>query len=757
MGYKLTKNFQQWKGVLLIASSVSLGVILGNITGVFQFLEWASYDQFFRLRPPESVEDQIVIVTVDDDDINYLKDYPINDGIMAKILSNIQSQNPRAIGVDIYRDIPVNPGHEELINIFKKEPKIFGIQLMGGNGINPPPTLADLGQVGASDIIPDADSKIRRAFILAQNAEKKTQLSLGSQLALNYLEKENISLEIIDPKKKIYKLGKAIFKPLTGKEGEYVESNTGGYQIILNYRGGINKFTTISMQDVLNNKIPPNLMNDKLVFLGGIAPSLKDSFLTPYNSNLLINEAQMPGIVIHANLASQMIRGAKEGRLMLYPLSKKYNWIWISSWSFLSCFSCWILLEKRFSKGYHLYFFKTFLIIFSAGFLIIGISYLTFTNGWILPIFSPFLASICSAILITNYHNQWYLKQVNLKLKIVNSELENSNLKLENSNQQLENANQQLENYSHTLEEKVEARTAKLKQALDELKATQSHLIQTEKMAALGQMVAGVAHEINNPTNFIYGNVNPAKDYVNDLLELISAYQEFYPDPAPEIENLREDIDLDYLKEDFFKILDSIKRGAQRIKEIVESLKIFARLDESAIKKVDIHQGIDSTLMILNNRLNSENGLNIKIIKEYGELPKIQCYAGQMNQVFMNILTNSIDAIEEKQYQLNLNNQNDQNDQKYHPNLITITTKIKNENYVLITFLDNGMGIPEIVKAKIFDPFFTTKVVGKGSGLGLSTSHSIIVDQHNGKIHCNSTPEKGTEFTIELPIDLKVK
>jgi adenylate cyclase len=739
---KIKNKFHQGKGLLLIIISVGLVIVLGNIIGIFQFLEWASYDQFFRLRPAESVENKIVIVTVDEEDINYLKDWPMKDEIMAKILRNIQAQKPRAIAIDIYRDLPVNPGHEELIQVFKQEPKIFGIQLMGGNGINPPPTLEELGQVGASDLIPDADGKIRRGFILAPNNKQQTQLGLGVQLALNYLEKEKIELDIVDADRKFYSLGKAIFKPLTGKEGDYLQSNTGGYQIIINYRGGIDNFLNISMQDVLNNNIPNNLMNDKLVFLGVIAPSLKDNFRTPYNSNLLINEPEMPGIVIHANLASQIIRGAIEGRLMLYPLGKVYNWIWIFSWALISGLSCWFLLEKRLSKRYNLFFIKTLFIIIFSSILIVSIAYITFINGWMLPIFSPFLSSMFSAILITNYHNQWHLKQINNKLKVVNKQLETTNL-------DLEKANQKLEDYSQTLEEKVEERTLKLKQALKELRATQSHLIQTEKMAALGQMVAGVAHEINNPTNFIYGNIKPAKDYINDLLTLISAYQEFYPDPLPEIEELIEDIDLDYLKDDFYKILDSIQKGAQRIKDVVESLKIFARLDESEIKKVDIHEGINSTLMILNNRLQQENDLNIKIIKDYGDIPKIQCYAGQINQVFMNILVNSIDALEEKQHQ-----ENDKN-QKYNPNLITITTKMKDENHILISILDNGIGIPESVKEKIFDPFFTTKVVGKGSGLGLSTTHTIIFEQHQGNIYCNSTLGKGTEFIIELPIQLK--
>lgn len=284
-----------------------------------------------------------------------------------------------------------------------------------------------------------------------------------------------------------------------------------------------------------------------------------------------------------------------------------------------------------------------------------------------------------------------------------------------------------------------------LEQTLRELQQAQSQLIHTEKMSSLGQLVAGVAHEINNPVSFIYSNIAPANEYIQDLLRLLQLYQQHYPNPVPEIEDQAEAIDLDFLIADLPHLLASMKVGANRIKEIVLSLRTFSRLDEADMKAVNIHEGIDSTLMILEPRLKTtSNRPAIEVSKQYGDIPLINCYAGQLNQVFLNILTNAIDAVEESFAKNDFSLT--QNKGQIH-----IHTQLTSEQQLMIRITDNGLGVPENIKQRLFDPFFTTKPIGKGTGLGLSISYQIVTEKHQGKLECISFPGKGAQFAICIP------
>lgn len=302
-------------------------------------------------------------------------------------------------------------------------------------------------------------------------------------------------------------------------------------------------------------------------------------------------------------------------------------------------------------------------------------------------------------------------------------------------------------------EAQLRQQAEELKVALRELQNTQTHLIQTEKMSSLGQLVAGVAHEINNPVNFIYGNLTPAKEYTQDLLSLLQLYQSHYPEPVLEIQDFAEQIELDFLKLDFPQIINSMKVGADRIREIVLSLRTFSRLDEAEMKAVDIHEGIDSTLMILQNRLKGNDQRPIiEIIKEYGKLPLVECYAGQLNQVFMNILSNAIDALEESFIICPILGENARRIEQRTPPRICIRTQLQQPNQVTIRIADNGLGIPEDVKKQLFDPFFTTKPIGQGTGMGLAISYQIITEKHGGSLECISQPGQGAEFVIKIPL-----
>ncbi|MBD2014712.1 PAS domain S-box protein [Microcoleus sp. FACHB-53] len=289
-----------------------------------------------------------------------------------------------------------------------------------------------------------------------------------------------------------------------------------------------------------------------------------------------------------------------------------------------------------------------------------------------------------------------------------------------------------------------------LEKTLRQLQNTQAQLIQTEKMSSLGQLVAGMAHEINNPINFIYANINHARNYITDLFNLIGFYQDFSPPPPLEIASEIKAIDLDFVIEDFPKLLDSMKVGAERIREIVRSLSTFSRVNEAAVKEVDLHQGLDSTLILLESRLKPPlSSQTIQVIKDYSNLPLVKCYPGELNQVFMNLLNNAIDALEKHKRHQNFAEIN------ANPSTITIRTEISSKStshpWIVIRIADNGSGMTEEISSRAFDPFFTTKPVGEGTGLGLAISYQIVVELHKGRLYCISSPGQGTEFVIALP------
>ncbi|MBD2500199.1 hybrid sensor histidine kinase/response regulator [Anabaena azotica] len=277
-----------------------------------------------------------------------------------------------------------------------------------------------------------------------------------------------------------------------------------------------------------------------------------------------------------------------------------------------------------------------------------------------------------------------------------------------------------------------------------ELRRIQLRLAQEEKMSSLGQLVAGIAHEINNPVNFIYGNLIHAQNNIIDLLNLIKLYENYTVNPIPEIQKFSQDIELEFIKQDLPNLLSSLMMGTERVEKIVRSLRLFSRLEDAEFQLFNIHEGIDSTIIILSHRLKaSATNPEINIIKEYGDIPLVECYAGKLNQVFMNLLANAIDALEESVIN------------KKRDNELTIkirTAVTDDQKSILVEIADNGVGIPLDVQQTIFEQFYTTKPLGKGTGLGLAIAHEIIVEKHGGSLEVKSTPGEGAQFLITIPI-----
>ncbi|MGK7888571.1 MAG: ATP-binding protein [Leptolyngbyaceae cyanobacterium] len=315
-----------------------------------------------------------------------------------------------------------------------------------------------------------------------------------------------------------------------------------------------------------------------------------------------------------------------------------------------------------------------------------------------------------------------------------------------------------LEEYNQDLEQKVTSRTQELEaknvqiqNTLADLQKTQAQLIQTEKMSSLGQLVAGVAHEINNPVNFIHGNLSPLADYTQDLIQFIDHISAAHPELAQTIETESEAIDLDFVRQDLPMILSSMNMGTKRIREIVLSLRNFSRLDEAEVKTIDLHDGLESTLLILQNRLRAKGDRDaITVTRHYGSLPQVECHAGQMNQVFMNILANSLDALDDAAEDAEWQATRDRPE-------LTIRTSVKSDQTVMISIEDNALGIPDPIHQHIFEPFFTTKDVGKGTGMGLSISYQIVTETHQGTLSCHSKPGQGTQFLIQIPIQKNIQ
>ncbi|MBE9127371.1 MULTISPECIES: CHASE2 domain-containing protein [unclassified Coleofasciculus] len=394
----------EWRGVWITAPAVTGVVILLRLTGFFQSWEWAAYDQYMRLRPYEEPDQRIAIVGIDEADVNEIGQAIIPDGTYAQLIEKLKTSEPRAIGLDVYRNVPVEPGNRELLQVFQSTPNLVGIQKVVGDSsreaVAPPPVLKEKGQVGANDIIFDSDSKVRRGLLQVESSNGETLPSFGLYLALLYLDAEGIAPKPFTDNPFIWQLGKTMFTRWQANDGSYVRTDDQGYQVMLKYRGGEKPFETVSMQDVLKDRLPKDWGRDRIILIGFVGESFQDFIFTPDSSSLFALPKRMAGVEFHANLTSQVISAALEGRPLIKSWSEPVEGLWILLWSAVGAVLSW---QGRYKRGIRQISLGRMIKPILAGGILVGSTFAAFSLGWWIPVIPPFVAISGAAIAITSY------------------------------------------------------------------------------------------------------------------------------------------------------------------------------------------------------------------------------------------------------------------------------------------------------------------------------------------------------------------
>jgi len=403
---QLSAQLTAWRGFALVIPLVAGGILVLRFLGLLQMLEWAALDQFFRLRPQAAIEDRIVLVSVDEATIRQVGQWPIPDAALATVLDHIRQQAPRVIGLDLYRDLPVEPGHAALVEIFRSTPNLIGVEKAIGSAdgpeVNASPILKAQQQVAASDLVIDADGKVRRGLLALTTPAGESMMGLATALVLRYLEPEGISLTVLDPDRERYQLGKAVITPFRANDGGYVRADDGGYQILINFRGRADRFRRVSMADILKGQVPPDWARDRLILIGTTAESLKDVVFTPYSSHLSQFPEPMPGVVLHANIASQLLSAALEGQSLLRVWLPLGEGLWVVAWASVGAMLGWQLRSQTLARPYPSSY--GILLGLVLGTLILaGTTYFAFLQGWWIPLVPPLLALGGGTVVMTGY------------------------------------------------------------------------------------------------------------------------------------------------------------------------------------------------------------------------------------------------------------------------------------------------------------------------------------------------------------------
>ncbi|MBR8831723.1 MAG: Adaptive-response sensory-kinase SasA [Chroococcopsis gigantea SAG 12.99] len=703
---RVRKFLRKYRQIVLTVSNVSLLIFLLRSLGVFQPLAWWALDLSFKSRPQEWADNRIVVVALEESDIQKYKQWPVSDRLLARLINKIKSQNPRVIGLDLHRDIPVPPGYDELAEVFQTTPNLIGIKKAGGDGFYPPiaapPILDKSGQVGASDLVIDTDGVLRRAILFPRTEDDPALPSLGLAVAMKYLDKGGIEPKA-SPDGGWLQLGNRVFYPIEKNEGSYIDVGTAEYQIMLNYRSERQPFKTVTFEQVLENRISPGLFKDRIVLIGSRAISLKDYFYTPYSKGENSSPLLTYGVEIHAHVASQLISTVLDGRPLIKSPPEPLEYLWIFSWILLP--SLWAWRWRNIGDARVLFLIVGSGTLLGAVFLI-AIVYLAFLNAWWIPVVSPLFGLVLSSLAIscTIYINR--LGEANSRLE---EKVKERTLELRENNRRLEAALQQVER-------------------------TQTQLIAQEKQAYLGAISAGIAHEIRNPVNIIRNFADLSLESEKELRQVIGESIEAFG--VQEAVNVEEVLDL--MREN----VEFIREQTLRLDLLVQALLPQRNFDPLKRSAVNINQLIDTIYkLVVNSKKVSSNEFKVELLTEYdNSLQEIEIVTPEVTQAILNIIDNAYDALYEKQLVSD----------EFRPVMKIMTKELVQD--VEITVSDNGLGIPTELQAQIFKPFVSTKPPGQGTGLGLSIAYDIIVARHGGELRFETQPGEHTKFIIVLPI-----
>ncbi|ESA36010.1 transmembrane sensor domain protein [Leptolyngbya sp. Heron Island J] len=685
-----------WKWRLSILSACSItGLILGlKFLGAFQLLEWAALDSWFRLRPVEESDSRIVIIGINEQDITGDTQWPLTDAQLAELIDQVAAQSPRAIGLDLYRDVPLDPGHQDLVRVMASTPQLIGVEKVLGIPVAPPPSLEQKEQVGIADFVLDADGKVRRGLLSTRTPDNQIKVSLGARLALTYLAAEGISLKGLNEPSESYQLGKAVFQRFETNDGGYVGADAAGYQLLINFRAGSCTDTTpncpfemISMGEFLSGQVPPDLLQDRIVLIGVTAPSLQNHFYNPYSYGEAIS---ISGVEVHAHLTSQIISATLDGRALIQTWPDPLECLWIFLWSSGGTLLGILCLNRRRITVGLVWLVGTLILLLSS--LVIG-AYVAFLAGWWIPVVPPLLALTGTAVISTT-HLFW------------------KNLK--DSYHKLEQAHQQLADYSQTLEYKVKERTVDLlaaKEAADRANR------------AKNDFLANMSHELRTPLNTILGMTQALEEQI-----------------------------LGELNPKQTKALRATERSAHHLLELINDILDLARV-ESGMLELDYAPTAVVPLchfcLTVVKQQAHQKGIQLDS-KLSHTLPAFVMDERRMREVLINLLSNAVkftpaggrvtlEVVYQQQSSLL-----DQTDISETPPRDTLRFIVS----------DTGIGIKPGYIDRLFKPFvqidsaLNRQYTGTGLGLALVKR---LTDLHGGTVTVTSKVDVGSTFTVEIP------